>query len=255
MVRITEPDLILPALKVILHQPGIATSELIEELRIIFNPTGEDAEILKGRKDDKFSQIVRNLVSHHTLDVRLGYTTISAGESVEASHTISSEGEIFLENNIESLENLLSNDFDYDTTIEGIGVISKASPEEGRLVVYDENMLISEGKRRTVKSKVRNRSQRLREKAIEYFTQDGVIVCQICGFDFNKKYGDIGKGFIEIHHKKPVYHYEKSDFIKFLGDALENLSPLCSNCHRMVHRRMGGMLSIRELKKIITDKS
>jgi hypothetical protein len=48
MSRITEPDLILPALYIIQKQPGITTGELIKELRAIFNPTGEDAEILQG---------------------------------------------------------------------------------------------------------------------------------------------------------------------------------------------------------------
>ena len=37
---------------------------LIRALEQRFNPEGEDAEILAGRSDTRFSQIVRNIVSH-----------------------------------------------------------------------------------------------------------------------------------------------------------------------------------------------
>ncbi len=72
--RITERELILPALFLINLRKGITTSDLIAELTDLMHPSGEDAEILDGRKDSKFSQKVRNLVSHNTLE-RLGYAT------------------------------------------------------------------------------------------------------------------------------------------------------------------------------------
>lgn len=40
---------------------------LIEKLTNIFDPSGEDLEILDGRSDTKFSQKVRNLKSHKTI--------------------------------------------------------------------------------------------------------------------------------------------------------------------------------------------
>ena len=42
----------------------MTTSEIIGALEARFRPTGEDAQILDGRSDTKFSQKVRNLVSH-----------------------------------------------------------------------------------------------------------------------------------------------------------------------------------------------
>lgn len=39
-------------------------TELIERLIGEFDPSGEDAAPLDGRNDTKFTQIVRNLVSH-----------------------------------------------------------------------------------------------------------------------------------------------------------------------------------------------
>lgn len=68
--RITESDLILPALKIIKEAgwKGIQTSGLIPALRKLLLLSQEDTEILQWRKDDKFSQKVRNLVSHRTLE-------------------------------------------------------------------------------------------------------------------------------------------------------------------------------------------
>lgn len=68
MTRISEPELIRPALWAMERNGGcISTSELIDVLSNELNPQGEDLEILDGRKDTKFSQKVRNLVSHGTL--------------------------------------------------------------------------------------------------------------------------------------------------------------------------------------------
>jgi hypothetical protein len=64
--RIRERDLKIPALQVLAKHPskGLSTSELIAQLEARFEPAGEDAEILMNRHDTKFSQIVRNLISH-----------------------------------------------------------------------------------------------------------------------------------------------------------------------------------------------
>ena len=65
-VRVQERDLIVPSLRLAASRPTgeITTAELIIELTDMFHPEGEDAEILEGCQDTKFSQKVRNLVSH-----------------------------------------------------------------------------------------------------------------------------------------------------------------------------------------------
>ena len=69
MSNYTESDLIPVALKIILDKPnGIPTKDLIIELRNLMNPSGEDLEMLSNRNDDKFSQKVRNIKSHKTLE-------------------------------------------------------------------------------------------------------------------------------------------------------------------------------------------
>lgn len=67
--RIPEGDLVLPALKIMNESPNgeILTAELKEKLVDKFQPEGEDAEILDGRYDSKFTQKVRNLKCHKKL--------------------------------------------------------------------------------------------------------------------------------------------------------------------------------------------
>jgi len=70
MARITESELILPSLFLINKNKDkkLSTTNLINELRKLLNPDEEDLVILDWRKDDKFSQKVRNLRAHRTLE-------------------------------------------------------------------------------------------------------------------------------------------------------------------------------------------
>ncbi len=33
----------------------------------------------------------------------------------------------------------------------------------------------------------------------------GSLSCEVCGFDFNGAYGELGLGYIEVHHTPPVH--------------------------------------------------
>ena len=57
-------------------------------------------------------------------------------------------------------------------------------------------------------------------------------VCFTCKLDFEEKYGEIGEGFIEVHHKTPISQIKK----EYRVDPVNDLIPLCSNCHSMIHR-------------------
>lgn len=70
--------------------------------------------------------------------------------------------------------------------------------------------------------------------------------CAVCGMNFQNIYGEIGKGFIEVHHTTPVS--KMGNGYKF--DIDRDLVPLCSNCHSMIHRR-NPPYTVNELKKII----
>lgn len=64
--RISEADLTIPALRVVRDTPKgqITTTNLIAGLRKIMTLSPGDEELLEGRNDDHFSQIVRNIKSH-----------------------------------------------------------------------------------------------------------------------------------------------------------------------------------------------
>lgn len=68
--------------------------------------------------------------------------------------------------------------------------------------------------------------------------------CAACGFDFGQAYGELGEGFIEVHHIRPISEGAR----RTRGD--EDLIPLCPNCHRMIHRRYP-CLAVAELKKLL----
>lgn len=88
----SERDLVLPALKLISEsQEGLNTTELKEKLRLTLKPCGHDLEILQGRNDDVFSQKVRNLICHKTLN---RYVDI-----VDGKYHINRDGLAFIEKN------------------------------------------------------------------------------------------------------------------------------------------------------------
>ena len=72
--------------------------------------------------------------------------------------------------------------------------------------------------------------------------------CQACGFDFGEMYGAYGEGFIEIHHLHPLFEIGESHEVNPLTD----LVPICSNCHRMIHRWKDRMLSVEELRTMVS---
>ena len=97
MTEYSERDLILPALEIINLNHDVATADLIKMLEEKLDPDGEDIVILKGRSDTKFSQKVRNLVSHHTIDqYGLGYIQ-SVQRGKNWYHTITVVGKSYLD--------------------------------------------------------------------------------------------------------------------------------------------------------------
>lgn len=97
------------------------------------------------------------------------------------------------------------------------------------------------------KSKERkpNIVKRKKEQALKQF---GKLECEVCLIDFEVKYGELGKGYIECHHKVPL-----AELTNITKTYLKDLALVCSNCHRMLHRK-GRNLTIEQLKRIISEK-
>ncbi len=60
---------------------------------------------------------------------------------------------------------------------------------------------------------------------------DALLRCQVCGFSFVETYGEIGRGFIEAHHRQPVAELKSGS-----RTSVDDIALLCANCHRMIHR-------------------
>lgn len=94
--------------------------------------------------------------------------------------------------------------------------------------------------------KSRERNSKLIETAkLNFKNKHGRLFCEICAFDFEKRYGLIGKTFIEAHHTVPVSEMKPNHITK-----LEEIVLLCSNCHRMVHIKRP-WLTIEKLNTLI----
>ncbi|MCI0708875.1 MAG: HNH endonuclease [Chloroflexi bacterium] len=250
--RISERELILPALYCIDEAGGrLSTSELIACLVQLLKPAGEDALLLEHRSDTKFTQKVRNLNSHKTLQT-LGLAT--KGDKDE-DWDITANGQAYLREYGYLLTSVISQGFDYANTVDVIATAPEPDTPLQRpfVLLSDESNpeYIIEGSQKVVKLKIYERSRRLRELAIEYYTHEGRIRCDVCGFDFEAVYGEHGAGFIEIHHTKPIFSYEDEDIEQAIHQAILNVVPLCSNCHRMIHHKRDTMLTIAELKTVL----
>jgi 5-methylcytosine-specific restriction protein A len=72
------------------------------------------------------------------------------------------------------------------------------------------------------------------------------VCCVVCNFDFGNVYGDNAKGFIHVHHIKPLADIGE----RYEVDAIEDLRPVCPNCHAVIHMRSPPH-SIDEVKGMI----
>jgi putative restriction endonuclease len=78
---------------------------------------------------------------------------------------------------------------------------------------------------------------------------NGKLYCEVCEFDFNNVYGERGFDFIEGHHKIPLAALNNSSNQRV---NISDINMVCSNCHRMIHRKKQ-WITIEELKEIIKN--
>ena len=88
------------------------------------------------------------------------------------------------------------------------------------------------------------RDPRARKLCIKRWGVDRVV----CGINFGRIYGEIGLGYIQIHHLVPLSLIRN----KYKLDTEKDLRPVCPNCHAMLHRR-SPPLSVEELRQLIRE--
>ena len=120
-------------------------------------------------------------------------------------------------------------------------------PSENRVDITEDDLGFSEGKKKLRQHIYRERNPRVILLAKQKFKEqhNGKLFCEICGFDFQEKYGDIGEDFIEGHHTIPVSELNEGHITR-----IDDIALVCSNCHRMLHRRRP-WLNKEELKSLL----
>lgn len=97
-----------------------------------------------------------------------------------------------------------------------------------------------EGALRRITVNAYERNATARRACIAHFG----AACRVCGFDFGAKYGELGSGFIHVHHNCPLSDVRTG----YVVDPKRDLVPVCPNCHSMLHQT-SPPLTIAELKR------
>lgn len=126
--------------------------------------------------------------------------------------------------------------FDFLTT-QNISVNPYASTDT------DEKKTYTEGTPNQITQTRYERNPYAREVCIKHYG----YACFVCKFDFEKRFGELGKNFIHVHHLTQVSTVGKT----YEVDPIKDLRPVCPNCHAMLHRQ-NPPLTIEELKNWLT---
>lgn len=132
--------------------------------------------------------------------------------------------------------------------LEILGWVSSHKDASNPLNLYPDEIkkakIYREGTVQQILVNAYERDSQARAECIKHYGLD----CSICGFNFSKVFGELGKGFIHVHHLKPISEVGE----EYVIDPIKDLCPICPNCHAMIHHS-SSLLSIEELKKIIQE--
>ena len=149
-----------------------------------------------------------------------------------------------LQKHIEYYENLRN------TKMHGLRTILKKYQailnNQNNVIIYPDeidNQTLSEGAKKQVIVNSYERNPKARQECIKYYGTK----CFICNFDFEKKYGEIGKDFIHVHHIKPLSEINE----EYKVNPIQDLRPVCPNCHAMIHKKKPAY-SIEEIQSLLT---
>jgi 5-methylcytosine-specific restriction protein A len=121
-------------------------------------------------------------------------------------------------------------------TVNGKGL--KAHDEEKR---KEERRKEREGGTTERTTTVRKRSLTAKQRCLEHYGHK----CYVCNVDYGKKYGGRGAACIHVHHLVPISSKPGEHEI----DPIEDLRPVCWNCHVLLHRDHD--LSMDSLRAIV----
>lgn len=91
------------------------------------------------------------------------------------------------------------------------------------------------------------RSINARKKCLAYYGE----TCVVCGFNFGTEYGAAAQGYIQVHHLTPLSSIGK----QYSVHPVDDLRPVCANCHAVIHIRRENPYSIEEVRAMIHSRS
>ncbi|MBM2815957.1 MAG: endonuclease [Ignavibacteria bacterium] len=110
------------------------------------------------------------------------------------------------------------------------------------IYVYPDESILYEGQLKKIIVNKYERNIISRKICIEQYGFN----CTVCGFNFEDTFGEIGKEFIHVHHLVSISDIGEN----YIIDPINDLIPVCPNCHSMLHKR-NPPFSINELKSMI----
>lgn len=105
--------------------------------------------------------------------------------------------------------------------------------------------ILREGSLKKVTVNAYERNRLARNLCIEHYG----VSCSVCNFNFEEVFGEIGKVFIHVHHLKLLSEIGE----EYVIDPIEDLRPVCPNCHSMIHKRKPPF-AIDELQALLNQR-
>jgi 5-methylcytosine-specific restriction protein A len=100
---------------------------------------------------------------------------------------------------------------------------------------------VTEGELLLVSHLVKERNRKIVNEKKNQAIKNNTLICEVCEFSFPSIYG---AEFIECHHIIPISQPGIRE------TTLKDLSLVCANCHRMLHKKFDGeYLSIKQLSE------
>ncbi len=101
---------------------------------------------------------------------------------------------------------------------------------------------LREGSTTTIVVNAYERNRVARRRCLEHYG----TVCSVCSLSFAEQYGPVADGIIHVHHIRPV----ASIGSEYEVNPIEDLRPVCPNCHVVIHRREPPF-SIEEVQQLL----
>ena len=100
-----------------------------------------------------------------------------------------------------------------------------------------------EGAVRQVTVNAYERNPRARALCIAHWGLD----CVVCGLNFEAHYGAAARGYIHVHHLRPLAAIGAA----YVLDPVQDLVPVCPNCHAVIHLRRDGVYSLDDVRAML----